>query len=358
MIRATAWVLLAAACDATTSTQSSAIVGGSADTGDPAVVAIVARRTQCNQASIGVQCTGTVVADRVVLTAAHCVVPDATGTYEVYMGPSVGDPSGRFILVDDAVRHPQFDDATHAYDFALVHLADSAQVPPVALPSVTLDSTYVNAQARIVGYGVAAPMMIADGIKRDTTMLVSAVDAQTFTATPNPGNSCGGDSGGPVFVQTGSGEQLLGVTSSGDAQCATNAIDARVDTALGFIQTYLASPPTFPPPTIDPADTCTATCTKAADCPAQMTCEVGRCRFPGSLPASYHAACTQDSECGTGTCAQLTPDDCRCTMPCASMGGPGTPGGHDSCNVGGGGSWLSLLALAFTVRRSRRRMRA
>lgn len=360
MTRAVACLLLAAGCDVAITEHGQPIIGGELDTRDESVVAIVSRRTQCNQTSFDVECTGTVIGAQVVLTAAHCLAPGAVGTLEVYVGPRVGEPTGRFILVDDAVRHPQFDDATHAYDLGLVHLAERAPAPPVDLPAAQLDDSYVGARARVVGYGVTATGTIADGQRRQTTMQVSAVAALTFTAAPDPGNSCGGDSGGPVFVATPTGEQLLGVTSAGDPLCMARAVDARVDAAASdFILTYLVAPPVIAAPAIELADTCTATCATTADCPASLACQAGHCVLAGTLPASYHATCASDAECGAGTCARVTPDECRCAVACGP-GGPGGPGGggDNSCNASGRSSWLVLLAIGVTMRRSRRRTRA
>ncbi|HUS31903.1 MAG TPA: trypsin-like serine protease [Kofleriaceae bacterium] len=354
MKRVVACLLLAAGCDVTTGQQTHAIVGGQLDPDDLSIVAVVARRTQCNQPSVGIQCTATVIGEQVALTAAHCVTQDAAGTLEVYIGAHVGDPGGRFLLVDDVMRHPAFDDETHAYDIALLHLAERTIVPPVDLPLARLDDSSVGARTRVVGYGVTQAGVLADGQRRETTMLVSAVDAHTFTATPDPGNSCGGDSGGPVFVATPTGEQLLGVTSAGDPLCATRAVATRVDVALDFIRTYVLSPPLIAPATIDPAETCTAMCSTSAECPAAMVCDLGRCHLAGALPASYHDTCTQDADCD-GTCAQLSPNECRCAIACSMVGGPGSPGDDDTCNASGRSSWLVLLALAFMVRRSRRR---
>jgi hypothetical protein len=161
-----------------------------------------------------------------------------------------------------------------------------------------------------------------------------------------------------VFVKTPTGEQLLGITAAGDATCMTRATDARVDTAVSdFILPYLQSPPVIGSPTIELADTCTATCSQRSECPAGMACQGGQCQLAGALPASYHATCASDAECGDGMSARVTPDECRCAVACIS--GPG-PGGEDQeeCNASGRTSWLALLAVALSGYTSRRRRRA
>ena len=247
MMARIAGLALAVGCGVTTAEQEQAIVGGTPDPADEAVVAIVERPLCSTEATIA--CTGTLIAPQIVLTAAHCMPPGATR--EVHVGSPVG--AGQFVDMVDAIRHPRFDDATHAYDLAIVRLAEPVSVPPVALPTGTLDASFAGATVRVVGYGVVSAGAIADGERRTGTMAIEAVDALTFTATPAPSNTCGGDSGGPVFVAVGAGEQLLGVTAAGDPTCTTRAVDGRVDISVAdFIQPYLDMPVPAPDPHGDP----------------------------------------------------------------------------------------------------------
>jgi secreted trypsin-like serine protease len=235
--------VLLAGCAATTAVEQQAIVGGSVDSADDAVVAVV-EQPVCSDA-VTVTCSGTLLAPQVVLTAAHCVAPgDAP---QVHVGAPVG--TGQLIAVSNVIRHPSFDDTTHAFDLAILQLAEPAGATPLALPTATLDASFVGATARIVGFGVDAPGAIADGQRRQGTMQIASVGAYTFEAMPTPSNTCGGDSGGPVFVVAGGGEQLLGVTVAGDPTCSTNAIDGRVDISVAdFVKPFVDMPVTAPPP--------------------------------------------------------------------------------------------------------------
>ena len=214
------------------------IVGGAIDVGDEAVVAIV-ERPLCSE-EFTIVCTGTVVGPRTVLTAAHCVPPGAAR--EVRVG-------AKLVVVTEAIRHPSFDDATHAFDLAILKLAEPADVAPIAMPTATLDASFVGAAARIVGFGVESAGAIADGNRRSGSMQIESIDARTFVATPNPGNTCGGDSGGPVFVTVGASEQLLGITVAGDPTCVARAVDGRVDISVAdFLTDAIAAPAPAPPP--------------------------------------------------------------------------------------------------------------
>lgn len=242
MILRAAWLTLAVGCAVTTAEQEQAIIGGAVDDTDEAVVALVERPVCSDEFTIA--CSGTVVAPQIVLTAAHCVPPGAAR--EVHVGSPVG--AGRFVKSVDAIRHPSFDDATHAFDVAIVRLAEPVEVTPVPLPTAMLDASFVGASARVVGFGVEAAGAIADGKRRSGTMTIQTVAANTFAATPAPSNTCGGDSGGPVFVSVGADEQLLGVTVAGDPTCTVDATNGRVDISVAdFIQPYLGMPVPAPP---------------------------------------------------------------------------------------------------------------
>ena len=250
-MRTAALACLLAGCVTTTGTTEQAIVAGTVDDADDAVVALV-ERPVCSTA-FTVTCSGTLLAPQVVLTAAHCVAPGSTP--EVHIGSPVG--SGQFIAVQSAIRDPAYDDTMHSHDLAILQLYEPASARPIALPTATLDASYIGATARVVGFGVDAAGAIADGQRRQGMMQIASVDANTFTAMPMPSNTCGGDSGGPVFVTAGGGEQLLGVTVAGDATCSTNAIDGRVDISVAdFVKPYVDMPvPSMPPPTPPPCMT-------------------------------------------------------------------------------------------------------
>lgn len=358
--------------------ERAAIVGGSDDAGDGAVVALVDRRTSCEQSSVHIVCTGTLIAPRVVLTAAHCLQEQGTdGTWEVYVGsPVAGDAAGRFVAVTATAVDPAWDRTTHAFDLALLQLSDDAGMTPVPLATAPLPASLVGATVRVVGYGETMVGVQPDGMRRQATLQVASIDADTFRADAAPGNSCGGDSGGPVLGDAGAGEQLLGVTVAGDVSCTAYADQARVDVAMAdFIQPFLdataAAPAGRPAGAIDAGALCRTSCASDADCPAALVCEPATADWPATCslseapPVAYGAVCAHDSDCGGGaSCARLWPDGadaCRCATSCAGGpppigGGGGTGGGH-GCAVGGddaGPWWTLVLALAVIAARRRR----
>src|SRR4051812_19953376 len=112
--------VLAGACRAAPApeplgTTSAAIVEGEAEGADDEVVALV----HGDRA----ECTGTLVAERVVVTAAHCL--DAGPPDAVFFGSAVGR-SGETRPVLVAVAHPDYAASTLANDLAIVVLGAAA----------------------------------------------------------------------------------------------------------------------------------------------------------------------------------------------------------------------------------------
>src|SRR5262245_27391428 len=65
------------------------IIGGTETTGDPAVVLLIAQQPGSQLATL---CTATIVSPHVLLTAAHCVVPETVGDdakFSVFLGPKI-----------------------------------------------------------------------------------------------------------------------------------------------------------------------------------------------------------------------------------------------------------------------------
>jgi len=341
-----------------------AVVGGELDPGDPAVVALVARRARCEEQDVSLLCTGTVVAPRVVLTAAHCLdVFGEDGQYEVYLGSRLGSGDGRFALVVSARRHPAYDPVTHEHDLALLRLAVPVEVEPVALPAGSLEPV-PGQSLRVVGFGAAAAGELAGGEKRWGWMSISEVTATGVRSAPGPGMSCTGDSGGPVLVTVDGRERLLGVSASGDPGCRTYAFNVRVDAAAAagdFILPFLLESESAPSGYGDTSTTatgfCASECAGPQDCPAGLACVAGeagagRCMLLSLREGSFGKVCGADAECSGGSCARLLPegtDACRCFRPCS-----GTPGAG-GCAASGGADVLLAAAALWLLAAARRR---
>lgn len=313
---------------------TAAIVAGAEDAQDPGVVGIGIRRVRCG-ATLAVHCSGTLVAPRIVLTAAHCTSPPALASnLEVLFGSDAASPTAVVRRVAAVQTHPDYHADGDPADLALLLLDENAPAAPVSLNTAALEASWVGQRVRLVGFGQSQPSGAPPGKKRTGTATISEVGSTQFRIVPGPSLSCHGDSGGPIFgAESGGGEVLLGVTAKGDPGCASYGLNVRVDTfSRDFIKLWISRlSGTAPPPPGLPlsagAPLCTAPCTTDADCPDGLTCQTGptgaglapRCVVPGLLAGQLAEVCTSDAQCRDG-CVRVRADSsaeaCRCYHSC------------------------------------------
>jgi hypothetical protein len=322
------------------------IVHGAVDDGDPAVVALVAPALRCTTEPAPTLCTGTLIAPRVVLTAAHCLANRRAGELRVAFGPDARSPT-RLVDVDRARVHPSYDAGTGLWDVALLQLSVAQTETPATLPRARLAPNDVGRAVRLAGYGLDDAAL--SGRKRQGGATLSqvalagdAAEPAIIRYVPGPAMSCGGDSGGPVFFDDGAGEVLIGVTRSGDAACAQfGAAVQTADLIDDFVRPFVDQAAAAPArPRFDRgADECASTCASDDDCPTAMAClnerAAGfRCGFSSLQSGRLGAACARDEDCAGGACIGVD-DGCRCFRPCDAGADAGAQPALEL--VGGGG---------------------
>ncbi|WP_375768839.1 trypsin-like serine protease [Archangium gephyra] len=364
-------LLVAGACGVPPAPTSSlaverqSVLGGVFEPGSPAVGALVPVSPLCGEPDEAspVMCTGTLVAPRVVLTAAHCVEsPDVSQVLSVVFSPESARalPAERVRVIEGRL-HPAFNAVEN--DIGVLILAEDAPVAPVPLSGLTLPADVVGRSTRVVGFGLDDEGRT--GMRRSGTARVTAVEPGTFSIEASPGMSCGGDSGGPLFLDIDGAERLAGITSYGDPSC-TRGINMRVDVHAAFLQASLddvaRAPPSRPP--FEPSvDACTAHCEGHADCPLGMACVprpggAKSCAVAGLEAGRFGADCTGPE--GERLCVKAG-GACRLWLPCnepepepeLELGGGGCAVTRDS---GGSGTVFAVL-LALVARAARSRMR-
>jgi hypothetical protein len=223
---------------------------------------------------------------------------------------------------------------------------------PLAGPARAAD--VVGQTTRLVGFGLDDQGKT--GSRRSGIARVTTVNDGSFTIAVAPGMSCGGDSGGPSFLEIDGSERIIGVTSYGDLAC-TRGTNMRVDVHEAFLQSVLdevaQAPPTRPPfePTVD---MCMTQCQDHADCPLGMACVTrpggGRsCAVAGLEAGHFGEVCTGSD--GDQLCVKAG-EACRLWLPCAEPEPEASGGGCAATNGGGGvaGTIAALLALEACLR--------
>ena len=361
-----AFGLAASACDdagSRVSGDEQSIINGAPAPNDVAVVGIGQRSVGCGADAWSIECTGTLVAPRVVVTAAHCLGLAPPNAQQVFFGASLSE-GGIVIPVVGGRAHPQFDPTTHANDIAALILESDAPVAPIPMRATPLPDL-TGTDVRLVGFGLTSITTSDTGVRRAGTARVTAVGADDVTMEPSPAMSCRGGSGGPVLADTGGGEQLIGVTSHGDAACAEYGVAIRVDRQLqAFLQPILAeaaAPPARRP--FDPDEPlCATPCSADADCPAETVCfALGdgppRCVYRGVPAGEFDAECTADDTTCALACLAMPDGSCRRHIPCESLGTsecrPDDPG--CGCRTASPRSIVLVAPVLVSILRRRRR---
>lgn len=211
-------------------------------------------------------CTGSLIAPDVFLTAAHCVVdpvyfPPGTQFY-VSFAPDLYAQSIKVLRATNVVYDPGYGhDQANLHDEALVFLPKGStkgmtilRLPPAgALDAMAAHGGLTNSIFINVGYGTSAsktgiPSFSFDGKRNMSQSPFMALQPNWLGLLMNNsatglGGDCYGDSGGPKFLE-GDNLTVYATVTTGDHNCRATSWDFRTDTptARAFLGQYLSLP--------------------------------------------------------------------------------------------------------------------
>lgn len=210
---------------------------------------------QITDASQNQFCGGTLVSPTKVVTAAHCMVGETTGSVRVVGGRTYLDgTNGTVSRVSKIWIHPSYSDVTDGDDVAVLTLSTSMPYTTAKYVSSSQTSVYAaGTTARVVGWGTTSQNGSSSNQLRTATVpTVSDAGCRTsygsdFVASDmvcagyasGGVDTCQGDSGGPLLI----GGVLAGVTSWGEgcAQAGYPGVYTRLTTFSSLVTAQVNS---------------------------------------------------------------------------------------------------------------------
>jgi len=306
------------------------VINGYADD-DPAHLAVVAVWTQ------GFLCSGTLIAPRVVLTAAHCVDGFGPGDSNVYFGPALA--GGEVRGVAEIWRHPQYSEHSLINDIALLRLSadppDGVSPIPHLPHRLRISAMDIGVEMQFTGFGQDENGN--SGVKltmfNDLAWIctenegcggMNPAHINTICQDQTPSGLCQGDSGGPAFIVRDGREYVAGIASYVGEGCRYFGCSTKVDEFEDKIIQFAGDPEGAP-------------CENARDCLTghcvdEVCCEsdcAGRCMscnqegsggiclpVPDGTPCLDSNVCNGEEVCREGLCREGLPLTCADQVAC------------------------------------------
>ena len=222
--------------------------------------------------SYGHFCGGSLIAEDVVLSAAHCD-PNGKGKYKAIVGRhDHDDTDGQELSVANALPHPDYDSDTTDNDFMLIFLKESASSNIFVKLNYDVSSPTVGSEVTVMGWGDVDPshgQKLAEELMEVNVNVITneecdksdgkfgsykdSITSNMLCAIEEGGgeDACQGDSGGPLIIKgTDASEDIqVGVVSWGIG-CASKdypGVYARVSSQYDWIKNEVCKGSQNPP---------------------------------------------------------------------------------------------------------------
>ncbi|MGW0626514.1 S1 family peptidase [Streptomyces sp. NPDC002758] len=210
---------------------------------------------QITDASQNQFCGGTLVTPKKVVTAAHCMVGETTGSVRVVGGRTyLNGTNGTVSRVSKIWINPNYTDANNGDDVAVLTLSTSMPYTTASYVSSSQTSLYAaGTTARILGWGTTSESGSSSNQLRTATVPIVSdsgcrssygsdfVQSDMVCAGYSSGSvdTCQGDSGGPLLI----GGVLAGITSWGEgcAEAGYPGVYTRLTTFSNLVTTQVDS---------------------------------------------------------------------------------------------------------------------